>query len=159
MDDHNLALGEIAYDGFHAGDDNYKGFKKLSSRLQERWAQAAKNAREAETKAGSVDVESMREKTRAAHAELRAKERAKYRYYCWAPDFFEVEDGVVIESFSDGFAACDYAYGLYSDASLCTVFDKILIHVRDLAGTITRFQVNCVINAEDAPPEEPDVTT
>jgi hypothetical protein len=82
----------------------------------------------------------------------------KHKYHCWAPEFFEDAEGSEIEAINDGFAACDYARGLYGDPSFCDVCDKMTIHVRDAAGVVTRLQVHCVIHAEDAPPEEIDVT-
>ena len=73
----NLSLGEIAYDGYHAIDDEYVPFEKLPEAEQVRWAQAARNACDAWTRPGGVDVEHWRTATRAAHEELRAAARRR----------------------------------------------------------------------------------
>ncbi len=70
----NLALGEIAYDGYHAihEEHEFTPFEDLHVSEQEAWAQAARNACDAWNTPGGVDVAYWKKATREQHAELRA---------------------------------------------------------------------------------------
>lgn len=72
-----MAMGEIAYDGYHAIDEEYTPFKELPEPEQIRWAQAANNSMRAWTEPGGVNVARWKEETRAAHASLREHKKAE----------------------------------------------------------------------------------
>ncbi len=68
----NMTLGEIAYDGYHAISEEYTPFWELTPRERHRWAQAARNSRDAMGEAGGLrDASVWRMRTRDAHAPIR----------------------------------------------------------------------------------------